>query len=245
MRDFLQKAKEAVKVVWNATKVGFTKAVKGLSALAGEALSTCEAKKAAADIQAQGALYNLRRQAMRELPVVTLNPSQAQWLMEQAYYGFPQGVGTVQLDALQSEQVFRQSLEQHCLDKDSRDELVKNLAPLVGIPTLMTPIHSAHKMGATELVLPTLNDIRDEKGLKPLNYRNIIEPPTYWGNNKQLHLRYNVHSPSFSEEVKNRYKRNVQNDNGFCKALENMGMCINSVDSEGVYLNITLKWVGA
>lgn len=242
LNTIAEKAKEVTIVVLRKGKEGFHMIVKGLSSLAGEALSACETKKAAQDIQAQGALYNLQRQALREMPVVTLNPRQEEALLFPEYRG--QGA-YIQLDPVQSEQVFQHILEQYCLDNISRRELVKTVAPLVGVANLLKPIHEAHKVVGEKVVLTALNDIHLAEGLSTLSYRNILESPTYWGNNKCLHLRYNVHAPERSAKIKDYYRRCDQFEETVCEYLENKGLCIGDISSEGVYLNITLEWVGA
>lgn len=235
--ELKEKATTITKKAWNMVRVGFTKVVKGLSSLAGEALSACETKKAAADIQAQGALYNLQRQATREMPIIPLNSRQEEALLFPEYRG--QGA-YIQLDPEQSERVFQHMLVQHCLNENSCKELVENLKPLTGLPILVSPIYNIHKMVADIVILSILNEIRIEEGLYPVKYEKILRWPMYNGDNSVVCLHYFV--SSYAEEIEKRYKSSKKRVEEDCQTLKESGVSIDKIVVRNSDLNVYLKW---
>lgn len=237
MKMIFQKVKEVVKVVWNVTKTGMTQAVKGLAALAGEALSTCEAKKAAQDIQAQGALYNLRRQALREMPIIPLNSRQEEALLFPEYRG--KGFW-IQLDPDQTDYVFQQSLEQRCLDSSSREELVKVVAPKVGIPALLELVATAHEIVGRELILPYIN--KGKLAESQVFYEDTVNDPMFSGTGQGIKLNYNLHSDKVCKDFCGEYSKSRKNVQSIRYKLRSVGVDIDHVSADGIYLEIYLKW---
>lgn len=236
-----ENVKVVAKTVWNATKEGFTKVVKGLSSLAGEALSACETKKAVADIQAQGMLYNLQRQAMREMPIIPLNSGQEEALLFPEYRG--KGAW-IQLDPDQTDYVFQQSLEQRCLDKDSRAELAAVVAPKVGVPALLELVATAHETVGRELVIPLINKgIQDEYKIE---YEDMVNDPIFEGTIQSIKLRYNVHSSEACKKFYWEYKKSRQLVNKIRRQLRLVGVDIDHIKVvDTIFLEVHLKWVGA
>lgn len=241
MRSFFQKAKEAVEVVWNVTKAGMAKAIKGLASLTGEALSSLETKKRAADIRAQGALYNLQRQAAREYPRVFLNSAQEMVFVLPEYQG--QGA-YIQLDPEQSEQVFRHMLEQYCLDKDSRAELAAVIAPKVGVPALLELVAIAHETVGRELIVPFINKGKLEE--HKLEYGDIVNFPIYEGTTDSILLKYNLHSDTPCNNFKNAYGKSRKHVDRIRRKLRSVGVEIDHIEVvDTIYLEVYLKWAGA
>lgn len=221
-----------------------SKGTKALATYAGEALSACETKKAAADIQAKGELYNLERRAMREMPVLALNQVQANQLGSQTFNGFGMYPGPIQLDHSQADAVMHHMLKQYALDPESSRELVKAVAPLVGIPNMMCSAYSAHRFLADTIIIPVINERRLENNNPCINYRKIVESPLYWGDNQGVVFQYNIHSITDADMVKQQYDRGGQCIEQMRKSLKDIGIQIGSIESEGILLKIRLKWTG-
>lgn len=235
-----EKFQYLVKVFVDKTRKALSKLVKGASALAGEALSACEAKKAASDIQAQGYLRNAQRIAIRETPVLVLNQVQASQLESQTFNGFGMYPGPIQLDHAQSEQVFQHMLLQHTLDADSKRELAEAVTPLVGIPALMQSVYKAHECIGRSLVLTYINHGKPDEYKRA--YADIVNAPLYEGTNHGLRLRYNLHSADLCEKFCGEYRKSRQYNAGLENELRRMGVQIARVRADGIYLEVYLKW---
>lgn len=212
-----------------------TKATKALASYVGEALSACEARKSSADIQARGELHNLERRALREMPTIELTNAQVpiayQWCRN-----------TVALNEPQAEFVFQHMLRQHALDTDSKRELAEAVTPLVGIPNMMHWVCHAHKILADTIIIPVINERKQENNIPCIDYQNIVESPLYYGHNQGITLQYNVHSVTDAEKVKQRYDRGGQYIEQTREILKNVGVQIDRIESKGILLRIHLKW---
>lgn len=235
-----EKFQHLVKIFVDKTRKALSKLVKGASALAGEALSACEAKKAASDIQAQGYLRNAQRIAIRETPVLVLNQVQASQLESQTFNGFGMYPGPIQLDHAQSEQVFRHMLRQHTLDADSKRELAEAVTPLVGIPALMKPLYKAHEEIGKSLVLPCVNKGKTDEFKIP--YENTVNNPVYMGTNQGIVLKYNLHSSDLCKKFCSEYVKSRQYVSGIQNTLQTLGVQIARVRADGIHLEVYLKW---
>lgn len=236
LNTIAEKVKEVTIVVLRKGKEGFAKAVNELSALAGEALSACEAKKAAADIQAQGALYNLQRQAIREMPVLTLNQEQSQWLMQQAFNNFPDGVGKVYLDSNQAYGITLHMIKQHSLDSKSRKELSETVANIIGLSAAISPVNNAHQFVAEKMILPVINKGEGET----LDYEDIIPETFYEGTVQGIKLIYNLHSVERGKKIYFKYYNSRKNSPKTRQELLGKGIKIKKIVFKGIYLNVYL-----
>lgn len=238
MSEYIDNAKDAGTKALQVVGSVVSKGTKALATYAGEALSSLETRKAAADILAQGELRNLSRRAMREMPTIVLTDNQVpieyQWCRN-----------TVALNEPQAEQVFQHMLKQHALDAESREELADAVTPLVGIPNMMRPIFKIHKLVATSWVIKDVNDIKGEKDLRPISYRNIVGKPLFIGTNRNISLVYNLQSKEICEFVYNKYQENGQYLDDVRLSLKDAGVEIKDVKSKGNFLEVTIIWTGA
>lgn len=237
--NYLENAKAVgTKVIQIVTSV-VTKATKALASYVGEALSTCETKKAAADIQAQAYLYNAERLALREPPIIYLDSLQENCILPPEFCGMNT---CIKLNNNQAEQVFQHMLRQHALDTDSKRELAEAVTPLVGIPNMMHWVCHAHKILADTIIIPVINERKQENNIPCIDYQNIVESPLYYGHNQGITLQYNVHSVTDAEKVKQRYDRGGQYIEQTREILKNVGVQIDRIESKGILLRIHLKW---
>lgn len=199
-------------------------------------------KVAVNQIQAQGALRNAQRMAMREMPVVLLNPAQEEALLFPEFRG--QGA-RIQLDHAQADAVMNHMIKQHSLDAESREELAEAITPLVGIPNMIRPIFKIHKLVATSWVIKDVNDIKGEKDLRPISYRNIVGRPLFIGTNRDISLVYNLQSKEICEFVYNKYQENGQYLEDVRLSLKDVGVEIMDAETNGAFLEVTIKWTGA
>lgn len=242
---YLDSSKEVGTKVLKVAGSLVSKGTKALASYAGEALSACETKKAAADIQAKGELYNLERRAMREMPVLTLNQAQANQLESQTLNGFGMYPGPIQLDHAQADGVMNHMMKQHSLDAESREKLADAVTPLVGIPNMIRPLFKIHKLVATSWIIKDVNDIKGEKDLRPISYRNIVGKPLFIGTNRDISLVYNLQSKEICEFVYDKYQENGQYLDDVRLSLKDAGVEIKDVKSKGAFLEVTIIWTGA
>lgn len=221
-------------------KNGMSKATTAAATWLAQASVDYKTAEAAHKIQAQGALYNLQRQATREMPIIPLNSRQEEALLFPEYRG--KGFW-IQLDPDQTDYVFQQSLEQRCLDKDSRVELATVVAPKVGIPALLELVTLAHETVGRELIVPYINKgVLQEFHIK---YEDTVNNPLYIGTNRGIKLNYNLHSPDKCRAFSGEYQKSRKNVDSLRKKLRGVGVEIDHVAAEGIFLEVYLKWVGA
>lgn len=209
----------------------------GIGSCAGEALSACETKKAAADIQAKGELYNLQLRAMREAPKVVLNPAQEEALLFPEFRG--QGA-YIYLDHIQADSVTNHMLKQYSLDDDSRGELADTVAPLVGVPNMMRVVCHAHEYIGKHLVLPYANHGKPDEYKKV--YEDIINDPVYTGTIHGIVLRYNLHSTDVCRNFCGEYEKSRKHVANLVNDLQHIGVQIAYVRADGIHLEVYLKW---
>lgn len=229
--------KKTLEIVKKATST----VVNGIGRYAGEALSACEASRAAADIRAKGELYNLERRAMREMPKVVFNPAQEKDLLFPEYRG--QGA-YIQLDHSQAEQVFRHMLEQHALDPDSKAELVSMVTPKVGVPNMAQAICISREWVATSWVVPTLNQIRLARGLPTIDNYNVNGNTLYQGTNEGVRLIYNACHYEDAKKLCEEYKIKGRYTQSLMDSLKKIGIEIQQMKTKGCFLVVCLKWTG-
>lgn len=231
--------RQIVRGIFDKAREVLAKMVKGVVVFAGEALSACETRKAAADIQAQGYLSNLQRQALREPPIIYLDSVQENAILPPEFCGMNT---YIKLNNDQAEFVFQHMLKQHALDAESREELATMVAPLVGVPNMVGVVCHAHRKLADTLILPIVNDRKKMNNIPCVTYRYVVEGQLYWGNNQGVVFRYNVHSADDSLMVKQQYDNNEQYVEETAELLKSFGLQIYSIVAKGVYLQIRLKW---
>lgn len=232
MREYIDNAKEAGTKTLQVVGSLMSKGTKALATYAGEALSACETKKAAADIQAKGELYNLERRAMREMPTIVLTDNQVpieyQWCRN-----------TVALNEPQAEFVFQHMLKQHALDAESREELACMVAPLVGVPTLLEPVYMAHRYIGERLILPYANHGKPDEYKKV--YEDIVNDPVYTGTNQGICLKFNIHSADLCRKFCREYEHSRKYIAKLVNGLQRIGVQIDHVSADGIYLEVYLK----
>lgn len=230
---YLDSSKEVGTKVLKAAGSLVSKGTKALATYAGEALSACETKKAAADIQAKGELYNLERRTMREMPTIVLTDNQVpieyQWCRN-----------TVALNEPQAEFVFQHMLKQHALDAESREELATMVAPLVGVPTLLEPVYMAHRYIGERLILPYANHGKPDEYKKV--YEDIVNDPVYTGTNQGICLKFNIHSADLCRKFCREYEHSRKYIAKLVNGLQRIGVQIDHVSADGIYLEVYLKW---
>ncbi|MCQ5144337.1 hypothetical protein [Enterocloster bolteae] len=191
-------------------------------------------------IQAQGALRNAQRMAMREMPVVTLNQVQANQLESQTFNGFGMYPGPIQLDSQQADSVMHHMLKQYSLDAESREELASMVASLVGIPTLMEPVYMAHELIAEKLILPYINKGITEEFKQ--TYSSTVNAPFYEGTNRYLRFKYNLHSAKLCSDFCSEYYKSLRYVAKVNNELKKAGVQIGHVEADGIFLEVYLKW---
>lgn len=194
-------------------------------------------KVAVNQIQAQGALRNAQRMAMREMPVVLLNPAQEEALLFPEFRG--QGA-RIQLDHAQADAVMNHMIKQHSLDAESREELADTVAPLVGVPTLLEPVYMAHRYIGERLILPYANHGKPDEYKKV--YEDIVNDPVYTGTNQGICLKFNIHSADLCRKFCREYEHSRKYIAKLVNGLQRIGVQIDHVSADGIYLEVYLKW---
>lgn len=196
-------------------------------------------KVAVNQIQAQGALRNAQRMAMREMPVVLLNPAQEEALLFPEFRG--QGA-RIQLDHAQADAVMNHMIKQHSLDAESREKLADTVAPLVGVPTLLEPVYMAHRYIGERLILPYANHGKPDEYKK--GYEDIVNDPVYTGTNQGICLKFNIHSADLCRKFCREYEHSRKYIAKLVNGLQRIGVQIDHVSADGIYLEVYLKWTG-
>ena len=196
-------------------------------------------KVAVNQIQAQGALRNAQRMAMREMPVVLLNPAQEEALLFPEFRG--QGA-RIQLDHAQADAVMNHMIKQHSLDAESREKLADTVAPLVGVPTLLEPVYMAHRYIGERLILPYANHGKPDEYKK--GYEDIVHDPVYTGTNQGICLKFNIHSADLCRKFCREYEHSRKYIAKLVNGLQRIGVQIDHVSADGIYLEVYLKWTG-
>ena len=196
-------------------------------------------KVAVNQIQAQGALRNAQRMAMREMPVVLLNPAQEEALLFPEFRG--QGA-RIQLDHAQADAVMNHMIKQHSLDAESREKLADTVAPLVGVPTLLEPVYMAHRYIGERLILPYANHGKPDEYKK--GYEYFVHDPVYTGTNQGICLKFNIHSADLCRKFCREYEHSRKYIAKLVNGLQRIGVQIDHVSADGIYLEVYLKWTG-
>lgn len=194
-------------------------------------------KVTAQQIAANANLVNFQRQMAREMPKLSFNPSQEEQLFFPEYRN--QG-RYIQLDHKQAEDIFQHMLRQHTLDKQSRQELITSVFPLVGVPMLMAPLYKVHRVIAEVWILPVLSETRSPDAAV-IHYGDLMSNSFYWGSNQGVNLRYKV-SPHNAKKLVENYENSGQYINEIREEFQKHGMLIKGVNAVGTYLDVFLKW---
>lgn len=229
--------RQIVRGIFDKAREVLAKMVKGVVVFAGEALSACETRKAAADIQAQGYLSNLQRQALREPPIIYLDSVQENAILPPEFCGMNT---YIKLNNDQAEQAFQHMLKQHALDAESREELADTVAPLVGVPTLLEPVYMAHRYIGERLILPYANHGKPDEYKKV--YEDIVNDPVYTGTNQGICLKFNIHSADLCRKFCREYEHSRKYIAKLVNGLQRIGVQIDHVSADGIYLEVYLKW---
>lgn len=200
-------------------------------------------KKVIMEIQAQNHLLNIQRREARELPMVSFSQEQASYLASQTWNGFYQFPGPIVLNHEQADFILYHMMKQYCLDVKSREEFAKVVASQIGIPALLELVALAHEIVGKELIVPYINKgVLQEFQIK---YEDTVNNPMYIGTSQGIKLSYNLHSPDKCKAFSGEYKKSRKNVNSLRKKLQGVGVEIDHVAAEGIFLEVYLKWVGA
>lgn len=226
MSDFKKKIIEAVKKVCYKIQDIFTKAQVDY-----------KANIVARQMEANAKLANLQRYLAMAMPMLSFNQQQEEQLFFPEYRG--RGI-SIQLDHNQAMGIFQHMLRQHTLDKQSRQELIISVLPLVGIPMLLAPLNKAHRIIAEFWILPVLLETRSPDAAV-IHYRDLISNQSYCGSNQGVVLRYKV-SPRNAEKLVKNYETSGQYINEIREEFLKYGMIIQRVNTVGTYLDVYLRW---